>query len=137
MKTPSIAMLTLAVSAGLVACGATLVQAPAAVQVSGAEMAQWFASDQMAVGGIGFPSYCQFIVKGPGDARSTTLYCPNSAPVTVVGKAHIEGDRLCSVFVYPNGTRYEGCQEIFKVGENKYEARVDGVVRNVLYRLIP
>lgn len=137
MKTPSIAILALAGSAGLVACGATLVQAPAAVQVSGPEMVEWFARDQMAVAGIGFPNYCHFIVKGPGDARRATLYCPNSAPFTVVGQARIEGNRLCSTFVYPNGTRYEGCQEIFKVGENKYEARVDGVVRNVLYRLIP
>jgi len=137
MKTGSLTMLAVAGMVGLAAGGGALAQMSATLRVSGAELAEWFARDQMAVAGIGFPSYCHYVVKGPGDARSQTLYCPNSAPITVIGQARIEGDRLCSEFVYPNGTRYQGCQEMFKVGENKYEARVDGVARSVFYRLIP
>ena len=122
---------------GLVACSAALAQAPAAVQVTGAEIAAWFASDEMAVAGVSPINKCHWITKGPGQARTQSVYCPNSAPFTITGQAQVDGDRLCSKFVYPDGNRYEGCQEIFRVGDNKYETRVDGAVRNVFYRLIP
>lgn len=29
-----------------------------------------------------------------------------------------------------------GCQDLFKVGDNKYEVRINGTVRSVLYRLV-
>jgi hypothetical protein len=105
------------------------------VQVTGAEMEGWFTNDQMAVAGIGLNNGCHWITKGPLQARSQTVYCPNSAPFTVTGTAQIQGNRLCSNFAYPDGARYQGCQEIYKVGDNKYEARVDGAARNIFYRL--
>jgi hypothetical protein len=53
-----------------------------------------------------------------------------------LGVARIQDDQLCSSFSYPDGNKFEACQELYRVGENKYEARVNGVVRNVMYRLI-
>jgi len=109
---------------------------PPAVPVSGAELQAWFAADEMAVAGVGIANGCHFINKGPGTARRQTVYCPAAAPFTVIGEARVDGNRLCSKFVYPDGSRYEGCQEIFKVGENKFEARMDGAPRTVFYRLV-
>jgi hypothetical protein len=109
----------------------------APVTVTGAEIEGWFAADEMAVAGVSKVNKCHWITKGPGTARTQTVYCPNLAPFTITGEARVEGDRLCSKFVYPDGNRFEGCQEIVRVGDNKYEGRVNGVVRNVFYRLIP
>ncbi len=120
---------------GLVPAGEAAAQAQPAVRVTGAELESWFASDQMAVAGIGLNN-CHWITKGPGSSRSQTVHCPGSAPFTVTGQAQVQADRLCSKFVYPDGTRFEACQEVFKVGDNKYEGRDDGVLRNVFYRLI-
>ena len=109
---------------------------PSTVQVTGAEIEAWFAADQMAVAGSNVNNGCHWITKGPGTARSQTGYCPNSAPFTITGEARVDGNRLCSKFIYPDGSRFEGCTEIFKVGENKYEGRLDGVTRNIFYRLV-
>jgi len=109
---------------------------PSAVQVTGAEMEAWFAADQMAVAGANVNNNCHWIAKGVGTARSQTVYCPNSEPFTVTGEARVDGNRLCSKFIYPNGSRFEGCQEIFKVGENKFEGRLNGATRTIFYRLV-
>jgi hypothetical protein len=114
---------------------ATVAQGPSGVRITGAELEAWIASDQMAVAGIG-SNDCHWITKGPLDARSQTVYCPNSAPFTITGQAQVRDEQLCSKFMYPDGSRYEACQEIYKVGDNKYEARVGGVARNIFYRLV-
>ena len=106
------------------------------IRVTGAELEAWFAADQMAVAGITVSNGCHWITKGPLSARSQTVYCPGSALFTVTGVAKIQGDRLCSSFIYPDGNKFEACQDLYRVGENKYEARVDGAVRNIMYRLI-
>ena len=121
----------------IVFTGSAAAQATAGTRVTGAEIDGWFATDQMAVAGIGTATRCHWITKGPSIARSQTVYCPGAEPFTVVGTAKVQGDQLCSVFTYPNGNRYEGCQDIYRVGDNKYEVRVNGVVRNVFYRLVP
>ena len=127
------AVAALAVLAG----GSAFGQATASVRVTGQELEGWFAADQMAVAGVSTVNGCHWITKGPLGARSQTLYCPNGAPFTVIGVAKIQGDQLCSSFTYPDGNKYEGCQEIYRVGDNKYEIRVNGAVRNVFYRLTP
>jgi hypothetical protein len=120
---------------GLVPLTATLAQEVSGVRVAGAELEMWFSADQMAVAGINSNS-CHWFAKGSLQARSQTVYCPDSAPFTVTGQAQIQEDRLCSKFTYPDGSRFEACQEIFKVGDNKYEARVGGVARNTFYRIV-
>ncbi|MCU0967401.1 MAG: hypothetical protein MUF03_01050 [Rubrivivax sp.] len=115
---------------------AAMGQAPSGVQVTGAEMESWFAADQMAAVGIAIANGCHWITKGPLDPRSQTLHCPGAASFIVMGVARIQDDQLCSSFSYPDGNKFEACQELYRVGENKYEARVNGVVRNVMYRLI-
>jgi hypothetical protein len=109
---------------------------PAEARVTGAEIEGWLAADQMAVAGLNVINGCHFINKGPGSARVQTVYCANTAPFTVTGEARVEGDRLCSRFVYPDGSRTDSCQDIFRVGENKYETRLNGATRTVFYRLI-
>lgn len=127
--------LALAAVGGLLAIAAHG-QPAGGVRVTGAELESWFAADQMAVAGVGLNNGCHWITKGPLSARSQSVYCPNSAPFTVTGVARIQDDQLCSVFNYPDGSRFEACQEIYRVGDNRYEARVGGVVRNIMYRLL-
>ncbi len=121
---------------GLLLVTAAFAQAASGVRVRGADLESWFAADQMAVAGIGTANGCHWITKGPLTARSQTIYCPGSAPFTVTGVAKIQDDQLCSSFNYPDGSKFEACQEIYQVGENKYEARVNGAVRNIMYRLV-
>lgn len=135
MRNRTLPVFLAAVIGGLSLAGLAVAQAPAASRVTGAELESWFASDQMAVAGIG-ANNCHWITKGPYQARRQTVYCPNSDPFTVMGQAQVRDNQLCSKFLYPDGSRFEACQEIFKVGDNKYEARVDGVPRNIFYRLV-
>ena len=127
-----------ALAAALTACG---VPGQAAAQtspvmVTGAEIESWFAADEMAVAGFGLSNNCHWMTKGPKAERTQTVYCPGAKPFTVVGEARLEGNKLCSKFVYPDGSRFDTCQEIFKVGENKYEGRAGGVHRTTFYRLL-
>lgn len=135
MKNRNLRVLLTAAAVAILPASEAAAQPLSGVRVTGPEIEAWFASDQMAVAGIG-ANNCHWITKGPLQARSQTVYCPNSASFTVTGLAQVQDDRLCSKFVYPDGSRFEACQEIFKVGDNKYETRVDGVPRNVFYRLI-
>lgn len=128
---------TLVAALLLAASGAALAQAGIGQRVSGAELEAWFAADEMAVAGYNLTNQCHWINKGPKTARRQTVYCPGRDAFSVVGEARIEGDRLCSRFLYPDGSKLDACQELFRVGDNKYEARLDGVARNVMYRLIP
>ncbi len=120
----------------ILSAGSAVAQPTPAAQVTGAEIQSWFAADQMAVAGMSLANGCHWITKGPERARSQTVYCPDLTPFTVIGEARVEGNRLCSKFTYPDGNKYEGCQELYKIGDNKYEARVDGVPRQVMYRLL-
>lgn len=111
-------------------------QPAAAIQVTGTELQAWFEADEMAVAGINLANGCHWLIKGRGNARSQTAHCPNSTPFTVTGEARVEGNRLCSKFTYPDGSRFGACTEIYRIGDNKFEARLDGVPRNVFYRLV-
>ena len=107
-----------------------------AVPVTGAEIDGWFAADQMAIAGISLANGCHWIARGPKERRHQSVHCANQAPFSVVGEARLDGDRLCSKFSYPDGSRLDACQQIVRVGDNKYEIRVDGVARSVFYRLL-
>jgi hypothetical protein len=105
-------------------------------RVTGQEIESWFAADQMSVAGISLANGCHWITNGPKERRNQSVHCLNHAPFTVVGEARVEGDRLCSKFVYPDGSRLEACQEVFRIGDNKYETRIGGGARGVFYRLL-
>jgi hypothetical protein len=106
-------------------------------QVSGAELQAWLDADGFAVGGINVINGCHFIAKGKDLARIQTIFCPTMAqPFTVTGEVQIVGNQMCSKFSYPDGSRLDACQDVFKVGDNKYEVRVGSSVRSVLYRLV-
>lgn len=62
---------------------------------------------------------------------------PTSAPFIVTGAARVDAVRLCSTCACPDGAGYEGCQEMFKIGDTRYGSRVDGLARNVFHRLVP
>lgn len=135
MRIRTLEVLAAVAAIGIFSFAAASAQVASGVRITGAELEAWFAADQMAVAGIG-SNNCHWITKGPLAQRSQTVYCPNSAPFTVTGQAQVQDERLCSNFTYPDGSRFDACQEIFKVGDNKYEARVGGVARNTFYRLI-
>lgn len=106
-------------------------------QVSGADLQAWLDADGFAVGGINVINGCHFIAKGKDLARIQTIFCPTMAqPFTVTGELRIVGNQMCSKFSYPDGSKLDACQDIFKVGDNKYEVRVGGTTRSVLYRLV-
>lgn len=108
-------------------------------QVSGAELKTWVEADGLAVGGYNVLNNCQFLGKnGKDDARYLAVVCPGDPmPWTVKGEGRVVGDRWCTKFVYPNGTSSDACEEIFKIGDNRYEFRLDGRVRSRLHRLLP
>jgi hypothetical protein len=110
---------------------------PAPVQVNGAELQAWLDADGFAVGGINLVNGCHFIAKGKDLARIQTIFCPSMAqPFTVTGEVKIVGNQMCSKFAYPDGSKFEGCQDLFKVGDNKFELRAGGTVRSIVYRLV-
>lgn len=135
---------TIALTAALAALTLTTAL-PAAAQnnpvrtpVTGAQLQQWFDTDQFTIAGVNVLNQCFFIARGTGIARSQTVYCPTMAqPFTVVGEAKVVGDQVCSKFSYPDGSKLDACQDVVKVGDNKYELRTGTTLRSVIYRLIP
>ena len=106
-------------------------------QVSGAELQAWLDADGFPVGGVNLGNGCHFIAKGKDLARIQTIFCPNMAqPFNVTGEIKIVGNQMCSKFSYPDGSKLDACQDVFKVGDNKFEVRVGGTARSVLYRLV-
>jgi len=94
MESRKLMFLAAAAVIGLLPVTVTLAQGVSGVRVTGVELEAWFAADQMAVAGIG-SNNCHWITKGPLQARSQTVYCPNSAPFTITGQAQLQEDRLC------------------------------------------
>ena len=129
---------TLVVLAAAAAPGTVGAQpVPAApVPVTGAQLQAWFDADGMPVAGVNVTNGCNFIAQGKGQARFQTVFCPSQAqPFTVTGEAKVVGDQLCSKFLYPDGNKFEMCQDVVRIGDNKYEFRAQGQVRAVVYRL--
>jgi len=123
----------------LCAHGGVLAQAAplAAGQVSGAEMQAWAAADGFAVGGITLENGCQFLGKNRGTERHLSVMCANDkAPWTVTGEGKVVGDKWCTKFVFPDSRTQDRCDELFKIGESKYEFRAGGVPVNLVYRLV-
>lgn len=130
----------LAAAIALLAHGAALSQTAqlAPGQVSGAELQAWLDADGLALGGISLRDQCQFIVKTKNGDRHLSVFCPNDmAPWSVKGEGKVVGDRWCSKFRYPDGSASDTCEDFFKVGENRYELRVDGQPRHRVFRLVP
>lgn len=123
----------------LVAQGAVLAQTPlAADQVSGAELQRWVEADGLALAGFDLRGNCQFMAMNRGTVRHLALMCPGQqAPWTVKGEGKVVGNSWCVKFSYPNGTADDHCEEFFKLGENRYEIRMNGSAANRVSRLIP
>ncbi|NKE65987.1 hypothetical protein RAMLITH_09160 [Ramlibacter sp. RBP-2] len=112
--------------------------APAPGQVSGAELQRWVDQDGLAVGGIGLQNGCQFLAKNRGSERHLAVFCPDSmAPWTVKGEGKVVANQWCVKFRFPDGNSQDQCEEFFKVGDNAYEIRFNGVPINRVYRLVP
>lgn len=107
-------------------------------QVSGAEIQSWLDADGFAVAGVNLANKCYFMARSTKDGRQQTVDCPSQpGSFSVLGEAKVVGNQLCSKFGYPDGSRMERCQDVVKVGDNKYELRVGGQVTAVLRRLLP
>jgi len=105
-------------------------------QVLGAELQAWFDADGFAAAGINLSNGCYFISKGAGTERAQSIHCANRPPFTVVGESRVVGNQICSKNTYPDGSTVARCQDVFKIGENKYEMRVDGQPMTLMYRLV-
>lgn len=107
-------------------------------QVSGAELQKWVDQDGLAVGGIGLQNGCQFLAKNRASERHLAVFCPDStAPWTVKGEGKVVGNQWCVKFRFPDGNSQDRCEEFFKVGDNAYEIRYNGMPVNRVYRLVP
>jgi len=101
-------------------------------------MQAWVTADGLAVGGITLANGCQFLGKNRLTERHLSVMCRgDSAPWTVKGEGKVVGDTWCTKFKFPDGTTQDRCDELFKIGENKYEFRAGGVPVNRVYRLVP
>jgi len=101
-------------------------------------MQAWAAADGFAVGGITLENGCQFLGKNRGTERHLSVMCANDrAPWTVKGEGKVVGDRWCTKVTFPDLSTQDRCDELFKIGENKYEFRAGGVPVNRVYRLVP
>jgi hypothetical protein len=106
-------------------------------QVSGAEIQSWFDADGFAMAGINVGNKCYFMARTNSDGRRQIIDCPNQpSTFSVFGEGKVVGNQLCSKFGYPDGSKIDRCQDIFKVGDNKYEIRVGGQVTSVFQRLL-
>jgi hypothetical protein len=129
----TIATLTLAAPVAVWAQAAPL--APG--QVSGAEIQSWFDDDGFAIAGINVGNKCYFMGRSTKDGRQQTVDCPSQpGSFTVLGEAKVVGNQLCSKFGYPDGSRTDRCQDIYKLGDNKYEFRFGGQPMAIFQRLV-
>ena len=107
-------------------------------QVSGVELQAWVDADGLAVGGINLLNQCQWLAKTHyGDRYLTVICSSNLSPWTVKGEGKVVGNRYCQKMRYPDGGGYDDCEEFFKIGDNRYETRLDGKPTQHVYRLIP
>ena len=117
--------------------GPLLAQTAAAQnQVLGPELQAWYDADGFAAAGINLSNGCYFISKGGGTERAQSIHCATRPPFTVIGESRVVGNQICSKNTYPEGNTVAQCQDVFRIGENKYEMRVDGRPMTLMYRLV-
>jgi hypothetical protein len=117
-----------------------MAQAPAVGPdvVSGAELQRWLDSDGMAVAGMFLRNGCYFMAQGTGNRRHQSVKCAGLDAFVVIGEVRVQGDQFCSRFRYPDGVLADMCQEVVRVGDNKYQMRPVGSQPTTLfYRLLP
>lgn len=106
--------------------------------VSGAELQTWLDSDGMAVAGLFLRNGCYFMAQGTGNRRQQSVKCAGMDPFAVVGEVSVQGNQFCSKFRYPDGVLADVCQDVVRVGDNKYQMRNAGSQPTVIfYRLLP
>lgn len=132
-RVTAVAAISLGTHGGVLAQAAPL----AAGQLSGAELQALVDADGLALGGVSLRNGCQFMAKNRGAERHLSVFCDaNVAPWTVKGEGKVVGDTWCTKFKYPDGSGQDGCEEFFKIGDNRYEIRAGGVPVSRVYRLI-
>lgn len=89
------------------------------VKVPGAELQEWLSRYWVLAGTNDGNGCAFFVVSHSADNREQHYHCPNSGAGTGKGTARVDGDRLCSRWSYSN--MVESCNEIYRVGENRYE----------------
>jgi len=126
-----------AAAAALLIIGSPLAQTVTVPsQVLGAELQAWFDADGFAAAGINLSNGCYFISKGGGNERAQSIHCAGRPVFTVIGESRVVGNQICSKNSYPDGSTVAHCQDVFRIGENKYEMRVDGKPMTLMYRLV-
>ncbi len=105
-------------------------------QVAGTDLQAWYDTDGFAAAGINLINGCYFISRGGGASRAQSIHCDGREPFTVIGESRVVGDQICSRNTYPDGSTVAQCQDVFRLGANKYEMRVAGRPTTLMYRLI-
>lgn len=140
MRTSALAATTAVVAAILIAHPGLSAQTAqlASGQVSGAELQSWVDADGLAVAGYDLKRNCHFMAKNKQADRHLTVFCSDqSGPWTVKGEGKVVGNSWCVKFRYPDQTADEHCEEFFRLGENRYEIRLNGSAVDRVYRLVP
>ena len=101
-------------------------------RVPAAEVLQWV-SDDSAVAGFNHRNHCVFLNTGPLTRRIQYYSCPDGASGTIIGSIRIKGDTVCAIFEDLKDS--SGCYEWHEIGENKFQMRINGILRHTVYRL--
>ena len=104
-------------------------------QVSGTLFQTWL-DQKFAFAGVNHQNGCHLMTVGEAKARIQFLSCPDGFAEKLLGSARVQGNMHCATFAYPGRPAQEQCREWFKVGDNKYEARVNGVATSTQYLLL-
>ncbi len=123
-------------AAVLVNASAFAQSATTPIQILGAELQAWFDADGFAAAGINLSNGCYFMSKGSGSGRAQSIHCATRPPFTVIGESRVVGNQICSKNSYPDGSTVAHCQDVFRIGDNKYEMRVDDRPMTLMYRLV-
>ena len=102
---------------------ASIAVAPAVAQekvkVSGTELQTWLSRYWVLAGTNDKAGCVFFIVSHSAEKREENFHCPTSGWGVRQGTARVDGDRLCTKWT----NKSEICDEVYRVGENRYETR--------------
>jgi hypothetical protein len=104
-------------------------------QVSGVQLQSWL-DQRVAFAGVNHQNACHLMTVGEAKARIMFLSCPDGFADKLQGSARVQGNMHCTTFPLPGRPVQEQCREWFKVGDNKYEARANGVATSTQYLLL-
>ncbi|MBI5276316.1 MAG: hypothetical protein HY854_07625 [Burkholderiales bacterium] len=121
-------VLAFMVSLAAAAAGA---QSMGGVQTTGSRLQLWLDS-KFSYAGVDFASGCYFMNSHDAKGRALFISCPDGSSLKLLGKARVEGDRLCVEFPAPAGSE---CFTWHMMPDGRFQQRRDPIVTATGYIL--